>query len=61
MQFGQERYIALENGEGNSYGRTTRNIQVEQKAQEEEALEQAAAQQIVQQTATEIALQSLGY
>tara|TARA_R110000744_G_scaffold92955_2_gene179748 strand:- start:1441 stop:3297 length:1857 start_codon:yes stop_codon:yes gene_type:complete len=61
LSYGQERYIALENGEGNSYGRTTRNIQVEQKAQEEEALEQAAAQQIVQQTATEIALQSLGY
>ena len=61
LSYGQERYIALENGEGNSYGKTTQNIQVEQKAQEEEALEQAAAQQIVQQTATEIALQSLGY
>jgi hypothetical protein len=40
--YGQERYIALENGEGNNYGMSTQAITraaAEQKAQEEEALQ----------------------
>ena len=39
--YGQERYIALENGEGNSYGRTTEGIQDDQGSQENGELEQS--------------------
>ena len=58
--YGQERYIALENGEGNNYGRTTQDIQVEQQAAIQESLEQqAAAEQVVVSTA--LGLTPLGY
>ena len=41
LSYGQERYIALENGEGNSYGRTTEGIQDDQGSQENGELEQS--------------------
>tara|TARA_R110001599_G_scaffold117706_1_gene286269 strand:+ start:297 stop:2174 length:1878 start_codon:yes stop_codon:yes gene_type:complete len=59
ISYGQERYIALENGEGNNYGRTTQDIQVEQQAAVQESLEEQAAQEIVVSTA--LGLTPLGY
>ena len=57
--YGQERYIALEDGLGNSYGKSTQDIQVEQQAAEQEALEEQAAQEIV--ASTTVGLTPLGY